>query len=356
MHLVVKESLVSCVEHITNYKRMTKTQHSRLLHELVSKAAPVFEYLYNKLSSKPTKTAPRLDSRSRIGVLQSQDALSDLSISEVMQVKPLRLQDLQATSGLWTEVQRDLVVEKVVLLLVSYFCTATELRFKYALEHNKSKLLEGKALHLKALEVGRALLEPDCALLVHFVSSFNKNFKSIDLKSDSSKLLQKTNHSSARSKSPLLRTNITTKPRTSSRPRSSSTKRGRVTKDVSPLRTSDQKPRKLTPIYQNLTDRVRQKTPERSVLTHSSSSISKPNVEEPRIDHSFMENFVLTSSVLYGDSFEGDLFQNHLENSAHIKKGHSNTGGHKLKTIKAVKKLRHEGRKLSGTGGQAASS
>eukprot|EP00359_Climacostomum_virens_P004612 CAMPEP_0204903422 /NCGR_PEP_ID=MMETSP1397-20131031/4241_1 /ASSEMBLY_ACC=CAM_ASM_000891 /TAXON_ID=49980 /ORGANISM="Climacostomum Climacostomum virens, Strain Stock W-24" /LENGTH=496 /DNA_ID=CAMNT_0052072049 /DNA_START=43 /DNA_END=1529 /DNA_ORIENTATION=- len=356
-HVVIKESLVICLEHLTNHKRMGKavrSQHYRTLHELVLKAAPVYEYLDSKINSKPTKVTPKLDTRTSLGVIHTQDTLLTITISEVMQVKPLRLQDLQNTSGLAFEVQRDLVVDKVVLLLVSYFCNATELRFKYALEHNKKKLIEGRGFHIKCLEIARAMMPQDCPLVVHFVSSFNKNFASMDAKSDTSrslKTLKKPDpRSTTRSKSPLLRTNIATKTRSSSRPRSTSTKRSRVKKDVSPLKTTDQKPRKLTPIQHNLTDRVRQSTPETSTLTHSSSNLSKPSsVVENAIDHSFMENFVLTSSALYGDSSCEDISRSELEESIDTRKSLSSTGGHKLRTMKGVKKLqRTDLKKLSG--------
>lgn len=349
-HAVVKESLGACLDHLTSHKRVAKgvrSQNYRALHELVLKAAPVLEFLDCKINSKPLKVPPKLDSRTSLGVLHSKDILQSLNISEVMQVKPLRLQDLQNTYGLWNEVQRDTVIEKVVLLLAAYFCIATELRFKFALEHNKKKLMEGRAFHLRSLELARALLPSDCPLVGHFISSFNKNFASADFKNDTSRSLKTLKKHEplppARSKSPLLRTHASIKPTSSSRPRSTSTKRARTKREVTPIRSTEQKPTKLTPIQQSFTDRVRRTTPETSTLTHSSSNLSKSNLSKPAvveiIDHSFMENFVLTSSVLYGETSEDDISRSQIEDSRDLK-NYSSTGGPKLRTMKAVKKLR----------------
>lgn len=56
------------------------------------------------------------------------------------------------------ELTHDLLVEKACLLIVSYFCIATELRLTGQ---------QARGWHKKALETARRLLPSGCPLTVH---------------------------------------------------------------------------------------------------------------------------------------------------------------------------------------------
>ena len=85
------------------------------------------------------------------------------------------------------ELSRDAMLEKLVLLSVSYFCVGTELRFLYNQQNNqtsKSKDIESQLSssnytlndsemwHGMALETSATFLPSECPLVSHVITSF----------------------------------------------------------------------------------------------------------------------------------------------------------------------------------------
>jgi hypothetical protein len=69
------------------------------------------------------------DMRNVLGFLNQNEWLWALNIGNIMQISPLTIHELHSTSSCETELTRELVLEKVSFLAVSYFCISTELRF-----------------------------------------------------------------------------------------------------------------------------------------------------------------------------------------------------------------------------------
>lgn len=70
-----------------------------------------------------------IDMRTLLGYLNQNEWLYLLNIGNIMQISPLTVQDLYATSTVEVELSRDSILEKISFLSVSYFCVSTELRF-----------------------------------------------------------------------------------------------------------------------------------------------------------------------------------------------------------------------------------
>lgn len=64
-------------------------------------------------------------------------------------------------------------------MVISYFCIATELRFRFSHDKQIKKLKEGQAWHLQGIDIAKDLLPKDCALLDHLKESYRRNFLDI---------------------------------------------------------------------------------------------------------------------------------------------------------------------------------
>jgi len=75
--------------------------------------------------------------RNILGVQHSNDWIFSLNIGNVMHLSPMNLDELHSKLEITHELNRDAMLEKVILISVSYFCYATELRFMSSKNPNK---------------------------------------------------------------------------------------------------------------------------------------------------------------------------------------------------------------------------
>jgi hypothetical protein len=73
---------------------------------------------------------------------------------------------------------------KVIMLTVSYFCVATEIRFIVEGNNtikNDSYLLfnHRETWHYKSLDLSRLFLPGTCPIVKHYISSYNKHYGSV---------------------------------------------------------------------------------------------------------------------------------------------------------------------------------
>lgn len=74
------------------------------------------------------------------------------------------------------EVSKDSLLEKVVQLGVSYFCTGTEIRFIISKSSSlKFKMRDSEIYHAKSLHTATCFLPPQCPLIGHIMSSYVKH-------------------------------------------------------------------------------------------------------------------------------------------------------------------------------------
>ena len=68
---------------------------------------------------------------------QEDDWIFNLNIGNVMQLQPINIEEMNLHTDNSHELSRDAMLEKIILLTVSYFCVGTELRFLSHCEEEK---------------------------------------------------------------------------------------------------------------------------------------------------------------------------------------------------------------------------
>lgn len=175
-----------CTDHLSRHKqRISKSGAKKVLekshylkfHELVTKALPSVEYILNKLKHKRIRLlkAPKLDMRTVLGVQKHNDWIYEYNIGDMMLIQPLSLYELKNNIGAQAELTRDLMLEKILMIVVSHFCVATEIRFLTA-NNSKIQANEGRIWHKKALEFGQPFLPGTCPLYLHITNSYMRNY------------------------------------------------------------------------------------------------------------------------------------------------------------------------------------
>lgn len=74
------------------------------------------------------------------------------------------------------ELSKDSLLEKIVLLSVSYFCVGTEIRFLHTkINHKKFHKKDSEMWHSKSLHTSTTFLPHDCPLVTHVMNSYMKH-------------------------------------------------------------------------------------------------------------------------------------------------------------------------------------
>lgn len=129
-----------------------------------------------------------------LGVKDQDDWIFNLNIGNVMHLLPMSLEELNLHVDNSHELSRDAMLEKIILLSVSYFCVGTELRFLSKqfnagkgpkseqggvmedMEGNndfkKYRLEDSEMWHAMALESCGTFLPSECPLVSHMIMSF----------------------------------------------------------------------------------------------------------------------------------------------------------------------------------------
>lgn len=133
----------------------------------------------NKSVSMPAKKIEP-DMRIVLGYLNQLEMISNLNIGNIMQIVPVKIEDLLSVPRNETEFNRASFIDKISLLCVSYFCISTEIRFIIQLKEDsdydeKAKGEESEYWHAKSLEIACSFLPSDCPLLNHILLSYQKH-------------------------------------------------------------------------------------------------------------------------------------------------------------------------------------
>ena len=67
--------------------------------------------------------------RTILGFLNQNEWISNMNIGNIMQISLFKMKDLLLSSRNEDQMSRESFLEKLSLLIVSYFCVSTELRF-----------------------------------------------------------------------------------------------------------------------------------------------------------------------------------------------------------------------------------
>ena len=128
------------------------------------------------------KTSKKIEPDMRIvlGYLNQLEMISNLNIGNIMQIQPVRIEDLLSVPRNETEFNRTSFIDKISLLWVTYFCISTEIRFIIQLKEDsnydeKEKGEESEYWHAKSLEIAWTFLPSDWPLLNHILLSYQKH-------------------------------------------------------------------------------------------------------------------------------------------------------------------------------------
>lgn len=120
--------------------------------------------------------------RTVLGFLNQNEWIINLNIGNIMQIQPVRMRDFMTFNRNEQQLSRESFLEKLQLLVVSYFCVSTELRFIIQSrsgfmkpETKKEKELEQEYWHVKALDIACAFLPSECPLFNHILLSYQKH-------------------------------------------------------------------------------------------------------------------------------------------------------------------------------------
>jgi len=115
-----------------------------------------------------------------LGVKDQDDWIFNLNIGNVMHLLPMSLEELNLHIDNSHELSRDAMLEKIILLSVSYFCVGTELRFLASSKEGATKApsyskADSEKWHAKALEASCTFLPSECPLVSHIIISYQKH-------------------------------------------------------------------------------------------------------------------------------------------------------------------------------------
>jgi hypothetical protein len=128
------------------------------------------------ITHKIKKKSKRIDMRNMLGFMNQNLYHDYLNITNIMKLKRLDFRDVYSIRSSDLTITRENLIERIMILITSYFCMGTELRFL------KQKNLDGfedtmdsEYWHGKALEISVKFLPGDCPLVRHIVASYKKN-------------------------------------------------------------------------------------------------------------------------------------------------------------------------------------
>lgn len=99
-----------------------------------------------------------------------------LNITNIMKLKRLDFRDMYGIRSVDLILTRESILERIMLLITSYFCMGTELRFlKQMGVDGFLDSIDAEYWHGKALEISVKFLPGDAPLTKHIVSSYAKH-------------------------------------------------------------------------------------------------------------------------------------------------------------------------------------
>ena len=107
--------------------------------------------------------------------IKKEDWIQLLNIGNIMNLSPLNDDDIILESDPKYELLKDAILEKVVMLTVSYFCIAMEMK-QLSPEPNNKKL-NGEFFHYQAVYFSNLYLPVSCPIVKHYINSYYKYYE-----------------------------------------------------------------------------------------------------------------------------------------------------------------------------------
>jgi hypothetical protein len=180
---LVKETLLVCQEYLAHQRKLLNrnfgkfSESSKTHGEVFKRAIALAQYLDAFITGKTRRN----EGEGRLYSLKSADWLMKFSVGTMMTLQSTSISELTMSQSILTELTVDAMVDKArtrqaLLLIVSYFSIATELRFKFSKEKTIKVLKEGQAWHLKSIDIAKGLLPGESVLVRHLKESYRANY------------------------------------------------------------------------------------------------------------------------------------------------------------------------------------
>ena len=140
----------------------------------INKRAFVKEDILSFVNEKKNK----ISTRNILGVIKNDDWLNLFNIGNIMFLYAMSYDDLDLDSDPKYELLRDAIIEKILMLTVSFFSIANELRFL------GNKVDNGLYYHSKAVEISCLYLPSTCPIVKHYVNTYCKYYGNGNLQID----------------------------------------------------------------------------------------------------------------------------------------------------------------------------
>ena len=117
-----------------------------------------------------------IDCQNLLGFLNQKNVYRSLNISKWMKLERLDFDELFATPDQDLSLTRKSVLFHMIMVVTSYFCVGTEIRF---LKADKDELYlksdEDKLWHGRALELATLFFPSDCPIVGHVTASYQRH-------------------------------------------------------------------------------------------------------------------------------------------------------------------------------------
>ena len=163
-----ERAIISLNEKIMECARNYKTGKN------MNKRAFVKEDILTFINDKKNK----ISIRNILGVIKNDDWLNLFNIGNIMFLYAMSYDDLDLDSDPKYELLRDAIIEKILMLTVSFFSIANELRFL------GNKVDNGLYYHSKAVEISCLYLPSTCPIVKHYVNTYCKYYGNGNLQID----------------------------------------------------------------------------------------------------------------------------------------------------------------------------
>lgn len=158
--------------------------NASIIESTARKIVPILKQLISRLIPEDGKTSVEntsvnFDMRNLFGFLPCDDSVVSLNIGCIMQLAPLSTLDILSECEIHVELTRESLLERISLLVISYFCISTETRFVAQERTNNIDLKESEYFHAKALEMACKFLPSECPLVSHIYMTYQKHYSVI---------------------------------------------------------------------------------------------------------------------------------------------------------------------------------
>ncbi|CAG9310042.1 unnamed protein product [Blepharisma stoltei] len=186
----VNLNLKVCQDHLERHEKLThlsalrkrvqnqqqyklfESPHYKSYHKTVTKAIPILKFLDEdaNCNNKKMKISLKQDD-------EEFEWINEYNIGDIMAIEPLGIEELKGLVNVSPSLSKDMLLEKICLMIAANFCVATEIRFLIENGANEYYLLESKVWLQKSLKFGENLLPEECPLLAYIRMFFHKYYK-----------------------------------------------------------------------------------------------------------------------------------------------------------------------------------